>query len=163
MLEEETFKDKSDHQHVESENSKDCSELADIFCHFLEFLLQRCLLVTFLHLSHNLAEARFFTDHESEESTLALGDRSARLQDGRRQFVLAHATDLLGFTCLPLRIFKTFNALGLSSLADLVRFASHGRFVSRDLGAGEDQTVNRDGHTIGDLHDVTDVEILRMD
>ena len=77
VLEVETFEDKPNHEDVEGKKGKDCSELANIFRHRFEFLLEGSLLVTLFHLGQDHSEAGIFTDHEAEEGTFTLGDRSS--------------------------------------------------------------------------------------
>ena len=76
--------------------------------------------------------------------------------------MLADTLNLHRDTGLSGSLFHTLLALLLGRFTELVTLTSHSRLISRDLGSSDNESVNGDGHTVGDLNDIADVELPGM-
>lgn len=160
---EQTFPDEANHESVESEESKDSSELTNVKGDFIELVVEGSLVIFLLKLGLDETKGGVVTDNNGDHLSFSRGDRASGLDDRGRKRVLADSSSLsslvLGFVtsrCQELGL-----AVGGDVFMALIRFSSHGGLVATE-GSFNAESVN--GDLVSDLerNEVSDEDFIGM-
>jgi hypothetical protein len=111
-----------------------------------------------------LTEAGFFTNHKAEHLTLTTSNVSARKDQWGWKFVsAAHLVGIVHLSLLTLLFRESHLADSKDFLLHHVRLTSHGSLINTKLGGLEDDTVNWVGHTVLNVDDITDMQVVVVD
>jgi len=145
---------------VDGKEGNISSHHTNISSDLLELVLERGDLGTNFELLHNLTKAGVVTDHNTNHLAFTLGDRGTGHEDGGGEVVLARDFGDGGLVDVGLFLVLDSHTLLLALLLDFIGFTGHGRLVTKQLGALEEQTINWDVHTVVDLDDVSNVQVV---
>jgi hypothetical protein len=160
VAEDKAFNEEANEQHVDGQEGDVCAHLSNVGGNLFELVLERGDLGADLKLFDDFAEAGGISNHDCEHLSFALGDGGAGHEEGGGDVVLARDLSDGGLVHVIFFLVLDAHALGLELLLNFVGLAGHGRLVAKKLGALEEVAINGDVHTVVDLDDVTDVEVV---
>lgn len=160
----ETLNEVSSQENVDGEQGNVSSEHTNIGSNLFKLLLERRCLGTGGELLDNLTNSTHITDHNANELAFSTLDIGSGQQKGRGDLVfVVFAHDGLGISLsVEHCIFISAKAVRSGVLSEFVRLSSHGSLRNGQLVGSEDESVDRNVHTLSDDDDVTNMQEVVM-
>jgi hypothetical protein len=140
------------------EDEKSCvhTDSTNIHGNDIKLFLQRGDFLLFgLNSSKNLTFSGQVTNNNTEEPALALLDLSSRKENWGWNIV-----GISRFAIIFLVLLLSLNTLRDNLLAEVIGLARERRLIGKNTGCLDTNAIDRDVHSVDDLDDVTDLDVL---